>query len=250
MKKLNLSWENSERNSHFFCYIYKITSPADEFGNIFAKSFGKPDEGLLNNETKKYYNMSNKKHNHQHEEPEMKIHEQPADAPEIDDVAVEDEEESGELETLKNALVESQNQLENQKKEYLFLMAEFDNFRKRNVRERADLLKNAAESVLKGILPIVDDFERGLDAIKESSDAESVKEGMQLIYNKLVKYLEQNGVKEIPTADAQFDTEYHEAVALVPVDDEDKKGKIIDTVEKGYTLNDKVLRHAKVAVGQ
>lgn len=180
----------------------------------------------------------------------MKIHEQPVDAPEVDDVAVEDEEESGELETLKNALVESQNQLENQKKEYLFLMAEFDNFRKRNVRERADLLKNAAESVLKGLLPIVDDFERGLDAIKESSDADAVKEGMQLIYNKFVKYLEQNGVKEIPTENAQFDTEYHEAIAMVPVDDEEKKGKIIDTVAKGYTLNDKVLRHAKVAVGQ
>lgn len=193
--------------------------------------------------------MSNEKNKNQ-EEQEMKIHEQPVDAPEVDDVAVEDEEESGELETLKNALVESQNQLENQKKEYLFLMAEFDNFRKRNVRERADLLKNAAESVLKGLLPIVDDFERGLDAIKESSDADAVKEGMQLIYNKFVKYLEQNGVKEIPTENAQFDTEYHEAIAMVPVDDEEKKGKIIDTVAKGYTLNDKVLRHAKVAVGQ
>ena len=112
------------------------------------------------------------------------------------------------------------------------------------------MMKNAAESVLKGLLPIVDDFERGLDAIKDSSDASAVKEGMQLIYNKFVKYLEQNGVKEIPTADAQFDTEYHEAIALVPVDDESKKGKIIDTVAKGYTLNDKVLRHAKVAVGQ
>ncbi|MDE7153114.1 MAG: nucleotide exchange factor GrpE [Muribaculaceae bacterium] len=193
--------------------------------------------------------MSHKKHNNE-ENQEMEIHEQPVDAPEIDDVAVEDEEEGGELETLKNALAESQNQLENQKKEYLFLMAEFDNFRKRNVRERADLLKNAAESVLKGLLPIVDDFERGLEAISASSDAESVKEGMQLIYNKFVKYLEQNGVKEIPTENAQFDTEYHEAIALVPVDDEEKKGKIIDTVAKGYTLNDKVLRHAKVAVGQ
>ena len=193
--------------------------------------------------------MGNNKHNNQEEQEQM-IHEQPVDAPEVDDVAVEDEEESGELETLKNARAESQTQLESQKKEYLFLMAEFDNFRKRNVRERADLMKNAAESVLKGLLPIVDDFERGLDAIKDSSDAAAVKEGMQLIYNKFVKYLEQNGVKEIPTADAQFDTEYHEAIALVPVDDESKKGKIIDTVAKGYTLNDKVLRHAKVAVGQ
>lgn len=198
--------------------------------------------------------MSQKKHN-----PEKKesIHEQPADAPEVMDVApdeeiseTEDVEGADELETLKNLLAERDSQLEQQKKEYLFLMAEFDNFRKRTVRERADLLKNAAESVLKGLLPIVDDFERGLEAVKESSDAAAVKEGMQLIYNKLVKYLEQNGVKEIPTDNVDFDTEYHEAIAMVPTGDESKKGKIIDTVLKGYTLNDKVLRHAKVAVGQ
>lgn len=198
--------------------------------------------------------MSQKKHN-----PEKKesIHEQPADAPEVMDVApdeeiseTEDVEGADELEALKNLLAERDSQLEQQKKEYLFLMAEFDNFRKRTVRERADLLKNAAESVLKGLLPIVDDFERGLEAVKESSDAAAVKEGMQLIYNKLVKYLEQNGVKEIPTDNVDFDTEYHEAIAMVPTGDESKKGKIIDTVLKGYTLNDKVLRHAKVAVGQ
>ncbi|MDE7135548.1 MAG: nucleotide exchange factor GrpE, partial [Muribaculaceae bacterium] len=132
----------------------------------------------------------------------------------------------------------------------LFLMAEFDNFKKRTVRERADLLKNAAEKVLKGILPIVDDFERGLDAIKDSSDAESVKQGMELIYNKLIKYLNQNGVKAIETTGQTFDPDVHEAIAMLPVDDESMKGKIVDTVEKGYMLNDKVLRHPKVAVGQ
>lgn len=154
-----------------------------------------------------------------------------------------------ELESMKNLLAQREEQLEKEKKEYLFLMAEFDNFRKRNVRERSELLKNAAEGVLKGLLPIVDDFERGLAAIKDSSDAESVKEGMSLIYNKLVKYLEQNGVREIPTAvGSEFDTDLHEAIAMVP-GDESLKGKIIDTVTKGYTLNDKVLRHAKVAVG-
>lgn len=198
--------------------------------------------------------MSQKKHN-----PEKKesINEQPVDAPEVMDVASDEEiseteetEGAGELESLKNLLAERDSQLEQQKKEYLFLMAEFDNFRKRTVRERTDLLKNAAESVLKGLLPIVDDFERGLEAVKDSSDAGAVKEGMQLIYNKLVKYLEQNGVKEIPTENADFDTEYHEAIAMVPTGDESKKGKVIDTVLKGYTLNDKVLRHAKVAVGQ
>ena len=159
-------------------------------------------------------------------------------------------EEGDELESLKNLLQERDNQLEKEKNEYLFLMAEFDNFKKRTVRERADLLKNAAEKVLKGILPIVNDFERGLDAIKDSSDAESVKQGMELIYNKLIKYLNQNGVKAIETTGQTFDPDVHEAIAMLPVDDESMKGKIVDTVEKGYMLNDKVLRHPKVAVGQ
>lgn len=198
--------------------------------------------------------MTQKKHDNS---AENQPKEQPQDAPEIMDVTPEDAmpegeatEEADELETLKNQVNELNTSLENQKKEYLFLMAEFDNFRKRNVRERAELLKNAAEGVLKGLLPIVDDFERGLAAIKDSSDAEAVKEGMQLIYNKLVKYLTQNGVKEIPTEGADFDTEFHEAIAMVPVPDEKMKGKVIDTIAKGYTLNDKVIRHAKVAVGQ
>lgn len=158
-------------------------------------------------------------------------------------------EEADELESLKNLLAQRDEQIANEKKEYLFLMAEFDNFRKRNVRERAELMKNAAEGVLKGLLPIVDDFERGLSAIKSSDNVEAVKEGMELIYGKLIKYLEQNGVKVIPTeAGTPFDTDLHEAIAMVP-GSEENKGKIIDTVTKGYTLNDKVLRHAKVAVG-
>ncbi len=172
------------------------------------------------------------------------------DATVDEDVLGVSPEEGDELEALKNMLQERDNQLEKEKNEYLFLMAEFDNFKKRTIRERADLLKNAAEKVLKGILPIVDDFERGLAAIKDSSDAESVKEGMELIYNKLIKYLNQNGVKAIETTGQTFDPDVHEAIAMLPVDDESKKGKIVDTVEKGYMLNDKVLRHPKVAVGQ
>lgn len=136
------------------------------------------------------------------------------------------------------------------KRDYLFLMAEFDNFKKRTLREKSELLKNAAESTLKGLLPIVDDFERGLSAIKDSSDAASVKEGMELIYNKLIKYLAANGVKAIESAGATFDPDLHEAIAMIPAADETQRGKVIDTVEKGYTLNDKVIRHAKVAVGQ
>lgn len=157
---------------------------------------------------------------------------------------------SSEIEALKKMLQEREDALEKEKKEYLFLMADFDNFKKRTLREKSEIIKNGAENVIKGILPILDDFERGIDAIKDDATAASVKEGMELIYNKLVKYLQQNGVKEIPTDNADFDVDLHEAIAMVPVDDEAKKGKVIDTIAKGYTLNDKVIRHAKVAVGQ
>ncbi len=168
---------------------------------------------------------------------------------EADNVA-ESDEEGAELETLKNLLDQKEKDVEKEKKEYMFLMAEFDNFRKRTLRERTDLIKSASEKALKGLLPIIDDFERGLDAIKDSSDADAVKEGMKLIYNKFIKYLADNGVKEIESTGADFDTEVHEAVAMVTAADESEKGKVKDTVSKGYMLNDKVLRHAKVVVAQ
>ncbi|MDE5647428.1 MAG: nucleotide exchange factor GrpE [Muribaculaceae bacterium] len=155
-----------------------------------------------------------------------------------------------EIESLKTLLQQKEEEVEKEKKEYLFLMAEFDNFRKRTMKEKVEILKNGAENAMKGILPIVDDFERGLDAIKDSSDADTVKEGMTLIYNKFVKYLEQNGVKVMETADAVFDPETHEAVAMIPAESDDKRNKIIDTVMKGYTMNGKVIRHAKVVVAQ
>ena len=151
---------------------------------------------------------------------------------------------------LEKQLEETKAALEKEKKEYLFLMADFDNFRKRVLREKAELIKNGAEKALKGILPIVDDFERGLESSKAVSDAESIRQGMELIYSKLVKYLSDNGVKAMETTNAVFDPEIHEAVAMVPAADESQKGLIIDTTQKGYTLNDKVLRHAKVVVAQ
>jgi grpE len=155
-----------------------------------------------------------------------------------------------EVEALQKKYDETSAALEKEKKEYLFLMAEFDNFRKRNVKERGELIKNASESVMKQLLPIVDDMERGLEATKNADDPQAIREGMQLIYNKLVKLLEQNGVKAIESTGADFNPELHDAIAMVPVDDEAQKGKVIDTPTKGYMINDKVLRHAKVAVGQ
>ena len=141
-------------------------------------------------------------------------------------------------------------QVETDKKNYLLLMAEFDNFRKRTLKEKSELIKNAGESVFKGLLPIVDDFERALKATENSDDAKSMREGLELIYKKLIKFMAQNGVKEMNPEDRDFDTERHESISVVPVPDDDQKGKILDTVEKGYHINDKVLRHAKVVVGQ
>ena len=129
-------------------------------------------------------------------------------------------------------------------------MAEFDNYRKRVTREKAEIIKNGAEKVLAGLLPIVDDFERGLKASKDADSADSVREGMELIYNKLIKFLESNGVKAMDSTGKDFDPELHEAIASIPAPSEDLKGKVIDTTQTGYTLNDKVLRHAKVAVGE
>lgn len=143
-----------------------------------------------------------------------------------------------------------QAELDKEKKEYLFLMAEFDNFRKRTVKEKAEIIKNASGQAMKGLLPIVDDFERGLEATKDTDDAAAVREGMELIYNKLVKYMESNGVKAMQTTGEPFDADLHEAIAQVPAQTDDQKDKIIDTVSKGYTINGKVLRHAKVVVAK
>ena len=169
---------------------------------------------------------------------------------ETEDIAVATDENSNEIESLKNLLQQKEEEIAKEKKEYLFLMAEFDNFRKRTVKEKSDLIKNASEGVLKGLLPIVDDFERGLEASAKVEDAADVRKGMELIYQKLVKYLEKNGVKAIDSTGKPFDAEMHEAIAMVPVPDDAQKGMVIDTPTKGYTLNDKVLRHAKVVVGQ
>lgn len=184
-----------------------------------------------------------------------KLHLEDADA-EVADVDPEEgdmeevSEETSELESLRSLLQTKEEEVAKEKKEYMFLMAEFDNFRKRTLKEKSEIIKNAGEQVFKGLLPILDDFERGIEAASKTDNADSVKEGMVLIYNKFKKYLEQNGVKEMDTKDADFDTERHEAISVVPVAEDSRKGKVLDTVQKGYTINDKVLRHAKVVVGQ
>ena len=145
-------------------------------------------------------------------------------------------------------LTKAQQEVEELKKTLLYKTAEFENYRKRTMKEKADLILNGGEKTISAILPILDDFERAL--ADKSEDPKAIKEGVQMIFNKFVKTLEGLGVKKIETADKDFDVDFHEAIAMVPGMGDDKKGKVIDCVQTGYTLNDKVIRHAKVAVGQ
>ena len=145
-------------------------------------------------------------------------------------------------------LTKAQQEVEELKKTLLYKTAEFENYRKRTMKEKADLILNGGEKTISAILPVLDDFERAL--ADKSEDPKVIKEGVQMIFNKFVKTLEGLGVKKIETADKDFDVDFHEAIAMVPGMGDDKKGKVIDCVQTGYTLNDKVIRHAKVAVGQ
>lgn len=154
-------------------------------------------------------------------------------------------EEMGESKDSIEALKEENSKLKDQ---LLRTIAEFDNFRKRTNKEKAELILNGGKKTITDILPVLDDFERALE--DKSDDPVAIKEGMQMIFNKFVKTLEGMGVKKIETNEADFNTDYHEAIAMVPGVGEDKKGKVIDCVQTGYTMNDQVIRHAKVAVGQ
>lgn len=153
-------------------------------------------------------------------------------------------------EELEKELEKAQEALEEQKDKYLRLSAEFDNYRKRTLKEKAELILNGGEKSLGSILPVVDDFERAIKTMETATDVNAVKEGVELIYNKFIAVLAQNGVKVIETKDQPLDTDYHEAIAVIPAPSEAQKGKILDCVQTGYTLNDKVLRHAKVVVGE
>lgn len=161
-----------------------------------------------------------------------------------------EEEQPAKEETPEDKIAALQAELEKSQKEYLFLMAEFDNYRKRTVKEKTELIKNGGEKAMLGLLPVIDDFERAIDAIDKSSDVEGLKEGVDLIYNKFMKYLESQQVKPMESTGTDFDADIYEAVTTFPAPDESMKGKVIDTVQKGYTINEKVLRHAKVVVGQ
>ena len=145
-------------------------------------------------------------------------------------------------------LTAAQNDAEQWKDKYIRLVAEFENYKKRTLKEKSELILNGSEKTVAAILPILDDFERA--TADKTEDPQAIKEGYELIYKKFLKALETLGVNKIKTDNADFDVDYHEAIAMVPGMGDDKKGKVIDCVQTGYTLNDKVIRHAKVAVGQ
>ncbi len=159
-----------------------------------------------------------------------------------------DEADSANMSEEKSPLEVANEEIAALKDKYLRTVAEFDNYKKRTLKEKAELILNGGEKTVTAILPVLDDFERAL--ADKTEDAVAIKEGMELIFKKFVKSLESLGVKKIETEDKTFDVDFHEAIAMVPGVGDDKKGKVIDCVQTGYTLNDKVIRHAKVAVGQ
>lgn len=173
--------------------------------------------------------------------------EKQAELAQTDNLSAEDCNKEKEAEEL-DPLAKAEQEVESLKKQLLYKTAEFENYRKRTLKEKADLILNGGEKTIAAILPILDDFERAI--ADKSEDPKVIKEGVQMIFNKFSKALESLGVKKIETQDKDFDVDYHEAVAMVPGMGDDKKGKVIDCIQTGYTLNDKVIRHAKVAVGQ
>ena len=153
-------------------------------------------------------------------------------------------------EELQRQLDEANDRIATLEDKYLRQVAEFDNYRKRTVKEKAELIKNGGERAIESILPVLDDFERALANMSKDEKATEIMTGVELIYNKFVGILKQNGLQKIETEGAVFDTDFHEAIAIIPTPDENMKGKVLDCVQAGYTLNDKVIRHAKVAVGE
>lgn len=199
------------------------------------------------------HNNMNPKEKENNQEEELKTQATPNECDEEtvgQEVSQENEAPLTEEEKLAQELEKANEQIEEQKDKYLRLSAEFDNYRKRTMKEKAKLILNGGEKSISSILPIVDDFERALKNMETATDVAAVKEGVELIYNKFMSVLGQNGVKVIETKEQPLDTDYHEAIAVIPAPNEALKGKILDCVQTGYILNDKVIRHAKVVVGE
>lgn len=180
---------------------------------------------------------------------EVNNHEEQSETPASEKTTEESKELSPE-EKLQQSLDEAEKRIAEIQDKYLRLSAEFDNYRKRTIKEKSEIIKNAAEKTITAILPVLDDMERAIANMQKSEDAKAWLEGVELINNKFLKILSQEGLNKIETKGADFDTDYHEAIAMIPAPNEEQKGKVLDCVQTGYKLNDKVIRHAKVAVAQ
>ena len=191
-----------------------------------------------------------KKQKHNAEEPEKEIINDTVQQEQEANLQTENQTSEEEAEKIAAEIAELTQKCSDLNDKNLRLMAEFDNYRKRTLKERSDLIKTAGENILSSMLPLVDDFERALKAMETAEDIVAVKEGVDLIYGKFIAFLLQNGVKAIPTENEVFDTDLHEAITTFPAPTEDLKGKIIDCASKGYTLNEKVIRFSKVVVGE
>ncbi len=193
------------------------------------------------------------------EEKIKKEAENTAEEPETNEVSEEknqqkeaksDKKKKGKKDKKEAKIEELEEKLEQMQDKHLRLQAEFDNFRRRTIKEKADLIKSGGETVLVNILPVIDDFERALGSLKEVPDEDAGKQGTLLIYNKFQEFLKQNSIKEIEALEQDFDVDLHEAITKIPAPNNELKGKVVDVVQKGYCLNDKVIRFAKVVIGE
>ena len=188
------------------------------------------------------------------EEEEIKEEQTAAEATEQEETAAAEEtpstdEAPAEL-SAEEKIEKLEQELEEQKSKFMYKVAEFDNYRKRTLKEKTELVLNGGEKVLSAILPVLDDFERAQENLKNSEDVNALREGLELILQKLHKVLENQGLKAIEVVGQDFNTDFHEAIAMIPAANDEQKGKVIDCVQTGYMLNEKVIRHAKVAIGQ
>lgn len=194
--------------------------------------------------------MANKRNTKKQESKEKQVKSEDLNEQELKDTNTETEECAEEPATCEEDINNLEAQIADLKDKHLRLFSEFDNFRKRTTKERIELFKTANADLILDLIPVLDDFDRAQQSMAESTDAEAIKAGVELVYNKLYKTLEKRGLQCMDSKEKDFDTDFHEAITEIPAPTEDLKSKVVDVVEKGYTLNDKVIRYAKVVVGK
>ncbi|SRR5690554_834664 len=206
-------------------------------------------EDKMKNKAENSKTSKNKTKNQEQEENSTKIKDQ-VETPEVEEEVVVEETQDDNDTSSDDKINELEKKIEDLSDKHLRLQAEFDNYKKRTLREKADLIKSGGETVLSGILPVIDDFERAIVSLDKLPEDDPGKQGTVLIYSKFKEFLKQNNVKEIEALNGEFNVDYHEAITKIPAPEEKLKGKVVDVIQKGYLLNDKVIRYAKVVVGE